>query len=103
MIVDGVKMAQLMPMSMGPRFSSPEEGIISFLSIARRTVKPRRQSVQPSLAVFVVVACVVIGVVVEKRQAGEAGQVDHGGRGDGRDSSMGNWGIGLVLRHCRWR
>lgn len=50
MIVDGPKTAQLMPMSMGPRFSSPDEGIISFLSIPTGTAElPRLCVQQPSL------------------------------------------------------
>ena len=36
-IVAGPKMAQLTPMSIGPRFLSPVEGIISALSIATAT------------------------------------------------------------------
>lgn len=54
MIVAGPKIDQLTPMSIGPRFLSPEESIIAALwSIETNetdTVKPGKPSVQSSLA-----------------------------------------------------
>jgi len=49
MIVDDPKTTQLMPMSIGPKFSSLDDGIISLLSIATDTVKPVKGPVQSSL------------------------------------------------------
>ena len=49
-IVDGPKTAQLTPMMTGPRFLSPDEGMISFLSIAQQNeVKPVKAVAPPSL------------------------------------------------------
>jgi hypothetical protein len=67
MIVDGPKTAQLTPMSIGPRLSSPDDGIISFLSMATDSVKLRRESVQPSLILVGVVDCVVVGMICRRR------------------------------------
>ena len=49
MIVEGLKTAQLMPMRRGPRFLSPDEGIISFLSMATDKVTPVIVIAQSSL------------------------------------------------------
>lgn len=54
MIVAGPKTAQLTPMSVGPRFLSPEESTIAALwsieTNKMNTVKPGKPSVQSSLA-----------------------------------------------------
>lgn len=48
--VDGPKTAQLMPISIGPKFLSPEDGIVSLCSIARDNLKLLRRIVQSSLS-----------------------------------------------------
>ena len=71
-MVEGPKIAQLIPIRSGPRFLSPEDAMISLFSIADarvyRRVKLLLQTARPSLYLRNVSA---IAVVVEKQQMGQ--------------------------------